>query len=171
MRPLQTFLQEGDSEELLIGQVTYGEAEPNAPTYNLRGKPFRMLDQAGAVANKEYDFKANLLLSERRFAKHYKSTIDWLTDVPFEHETYNGSSTYDALNRVVEQLSPDKSKIRREYAKDGKLNRVLANLRGELEDGQPKWTPFVDDIRRNPQGNRTLIAYGNGIKSIYEYDP
>jgi hypothetical protein len=81
-----------------------------------------------------------------------------LTDVPFEHETYSGSSTYDALNRVVEQLSPDKSKIRREYAKDGKLNRVHANLRGVLENGQPKWTPFIDDIRRNPQGNRALIA-------------
>ena len=83
-----------------------------------------MLDQAGVVINKEYDFKANLLLAERRFAKHYKLTIDWSTDVPFENETYSNSSTYDALNRVVEQLSPDKSKIRREYAKDGKLNGV-----------------------------------------------
>jgi RHS repeat-associated protein len=171
LRPLQTFMQEGGNPELLIGQITYGEQQPDASAHNLRGKPVRMLDPAGIVVNKEYDFKGNLLRAERRFATEYKSTIDWANDVPLEKETYTNSSTYDALSRVVEQITPDESIIRREFAKDGMLSRVYANLRGELEDGQLKWTPFVDQIQRNPQGKRALIAYGNGTKSTYEYDP
>jgi len=71
MRPTQTLLREGDCPELLVGQITYGEVEPDASTHNLRGKPLRVFDQAGVVINKEYDFKANLLRVERRLAMEY----------------------------------------------------------------------------------------------------
>jgi hypothetical protein len=44
MRPTQTLLREGDCPELLVGQITYGEAEPHASASNLRGKAFRVFD-------------------------------------------------------------------------------------------------------------------------------
>jgi RHS repeat-associated protein len=170
LRPTQTFLQEGDGKELLVGQVMYGEAEPHASANNLRGKAFSLFDQAGKVVNRKYDFKGNLLQVERRLIEEYKSTIDWSTTVPLEEAAYTNDTTYDALNRVVEHTSPDKSKVRREFARDGLLSRVYANLHGEHKHGQPKWTPFITGIQRNPQGMRTLISYGNSTHTTYEYD-
>src|SRR4029453_639503 len=32
-------------------------------------------------------------------------------------------------------------------------------------------TPFVTDIDYDAKGQRTLIAYGNGVRTTYEYDP
>jgi RHS repeat-associated protein len=170
LRPTQTFFREGEDKELLVGQVTYGETESHASTNNLRGKAFSLFDQAGRVINRKYDFKGNLLQVERRLIKEYKSTIDWSTSIHLEKTAYTNNTTYDALNRVVEQISPDKSIVRREFARDGFLSRVYANLHGEQIDGQPKWTPFVTEIQRNPQGMRTLISYGNRTKTTYEYD-
>ena len=40
------------------------------------------------------------------------------------------------------------------------------NLRGAAAS-----TPFVTDIDYNAKGQRTLIDYGNGVRTTYEYDP
>ena len=40
------------------------------------------------------------------------------------------------------------------------------NLRGAAAA-----TPFVTDIDYDAKGQRTLIDYGNGVRTTYEYDP
>ena len=40
-----------------------------------------------------------------------------------------------------------------------------ANLRGAAVA-----TPFVTDIDYDAKGQRTLIDYGNGVRTTYEYD-
>src|SRR5262249_12457007 len=64
-RPGDSLLREGAGPEVVIGRTIYGEKQPNSETNNLRGKVFQVCDQAGIVTSGKYDFKGNLLRSQR----------------------------------------------------------------------------------------------------------
>jgi RHS repeat-associated protein len=170
-RPTDSFLREGAGIELLVGRTVYGENRPNAEQNNLRGKVVELFDQACVVTSDEYDFKGNLLRNHRQLAKAYKTTLDWSTIVPLETDTYTSRTRYDALNRPVTRTEPDNSVIRHGYNEANLLERVDANLRGEQQNGQPVWTPFVTNIDYDAKGQRRLIDYGNGVRTTYDYDP
>jgi len=170
-RPICVYLREEDRPESLVGRTIYGEGQPDAESSNLRGKVFEHYDQAGVVTSHEYDFKSNLLHSQRRLAQDYKTTLDWSTAVALEEKTYVARTRYDALNRPKEQTTPDNSVIRSRYNEANLLERVDANLRAARVDDQPVWTPFINDIDYNAKGQRTFIEYGNGVKTSYKYDP
>jgi RHS repeat-associated protein len=180
-RPTDFFLREGVGAELLVGRNVYGETRPNPEAGNLRGKVAQVFDQAGVVTSDDYDFKGNLSSIRYRLAElvdpqgaripAYKTTLDWSGAVQLEVDIYTSRTRYDALNRPTELISPDNSVIRPGYNEANLLERVDANLRGALENGQPVWTPFVTDIDYNARGQRVLIDYGNGVRTTYEYDP
>ena len=170
-RPLQVFLQEGGATELLVGRTVYGETRPNPEAKNQRGKVVQLFDQAGAVTSDDYDFKGNLLSSQRQLAPEYKTNLDWSGVVPLEADSYTSSSRFDALNRPTELTTPhtpamQPSVIRPGYNEANLLERVEANLRGAADA-----TPFVTDIDYDAKGQRTLIDYGNGVRTTYSYDP
>ncbi len=165
-RPTESFLREGDGPELLVGRTVYGEARPNPETNNLRGKVVKLFDQAGVVTSDDYDFKGNPLHGQRQLVREYKTTLDWSAAVPLEAPTYISHTIYDALNRPTELTAPDNSVIRPTYNEANLLERVEANLRGTAVA-----TPFVTDIDYDAKGQRTLIEYGNGVMTTYEYDP
>ncbi|HEX4966044.1 MAG TPA: RHS repeat-associated core domain-containing protein, partial [Thermoanaerobaculia bacterium] len=165
-RPTGSFLREGAGPELLVGQTAYGESRPHPEATNLRGKVFQLLDQAGVVASDDYDFKGNLLRSERQLAQEYKATLDWSASVPLEEATYTSRTIYDALNRPIELTTPDNSVIRPSYNEANLLERVEANLRGAAVA-----TPFVTKIDYDAKGQRTRIDYANGVRTRYTYDP
>jgi RHS repeat-associated protein len=170
-RPTDSFLREGAGAEALVGRVVYGESQPDPEANNLRGKTFQLFDQAGAVTSDQYDFKGNLLRSQRQLAQAYKSTLDWSAAVPLDADTYSHATRYDALNRPTELTSPDNSVIRHTYNEASLLDRVDTNLRGKQNNGQPVWTPFVTRIDYDAKGQRESIAYGNGARTAYTYDP
>ena len=85
--------------------------------------------------------------------------------MPLEEQTYTSSTTYDALNRPVTLTSSDNSIIRPVYNEANLLERLEGNLRGEAND-----TTFVSNIDYNAKGQRTLIEYGNGAHTRYDYD-
>jgi RHS repeat-associated protein len=170
-RPTDSFLREGAGAELLVGRVVYGEAQPDPERNNLRGKTVQLFDQAGVVTNDSYDFKGNLLRTRRQVAHAYKTTLDWSHAVSLQADTHTSSMCYDALNRPTELTSPDNGVIRHRYNEANLLERVDANLRGAQENGEPVWTPFVTDIDYDAKGQRESIAYGNGARTTYSYDP
>jgi RHS repeat-associated protein len=165
-RPVESYLREGTGPELRIGQMVYGESRTNPEAHNLRGKIVEVSDQAGVVTTDEYDFKSNLLQSQRQLAQEYKKTLDWSAAVPLETATYASRTRYDALNRPTEITMPDNSVIRHTYNEANLLERVEANLRGAATA-----TPFVTDIDYDAKGQRTLIDHGNGVRTTYQYDP
>ena len=77
-----------------------------------------------------YDFKGNLLRSQRQLAREYKATLDWSTAVPLEPEIFTSSTRYDALNRPTEQIAPDNSVYRPTFNEANLLDKVDVNLRG-----------------------------------------
>jgi len=165
-RPTDSFLSESGGAEMVVGRGTYGESRPNPEATNLRGKVIEFLDQAGVATSDLYDFKGNLLRSQRQLALDYKAALDWSGAVPLEPETYISRTRYDALNRPIQLTSPDNSVIRPDYNEANLLERIDANLRGEAAT-----TTFVNDIDYDAKGQRTLIEYGNGVTTEYTHDP
>jgi len=165
-RPIEVHLREANGPELLVQRTVYGEVQPNPEGNNLRTKVYQAFDGAGVVTSDAYDFKGNLLRSRRQLAIDYKSTLDWSVTVALEGESYTTLMTYDALNRPVTLTTPDNSVIRDTYNEANALERIEGNLRGSVTV-----TSFVTNIDYDAKGQRTLIEYGNGVRTQYEYDP
>lgn len=164
-RPVASRLREGAGSELMVGRTVYGESQPNPEANNLRGKVVRIFDQAGIVTTDAYDFKGNLLRSQRQLAREYKTALNWGVSPELEQETFTGRTTYDALNRPLAATSPDGSVYRLTFNESNLLEKIDVNLRGATPT-----TPFVTDIDYDAKGQRTRIDYGNGVTTTYEYD-
>jgi RHS repeat-associated protein len=170
-RPTDSFMQEGTEPARLIGHTVYGETLPNPAAKNLRGKAIQLFDQAGVVTSDDYDFKGNLRSGQRQLAQEYKTILDWATNPPLEDDIFTSRTSYDALNRPTELTAPHTTSmqsnvIRPIFNEANLLERVEANLRGAAVA-----TPFVTDIDYDAKGQRTLIDYGNGVRTTYDYDP
>jgi RHS repeat-associated protein len=182
-RPTDSFLSEGGGAELPVGRSTYGESRSNPEASNLRGKVIELRDQAGVVTIDAYDFKGNLLHSQRRLAQSYKTALDWSGAVPLELETYASRTRYDALNRPTQLIAPHSDQagttvnvIQPIYNEANLLEQVHTWLNRSVEpagwlDPATANLHAVTDIDYDAKGQRTLIDYGNGVRTTYTYDP
>jgi RHS repeat-associated protein len=119
----------------------------------------------------EYDFKGNTRESKRDLFRNYRETVDWNSNPVVDGDSFTSSTEYDALNRTMSAVTPDKSIYRPAFNRANLLDKVDVCLRGESDDGgQLKWTSFVTNINYNAKGQRELIEYQNGAKTVYEYD-
>ena len=146
-------------------RLIYGESQPTPEANNLRGQVAQLFDCGGVITHERYDFKGNLLRETRRLAAQYRQTLDHSATVALEPAEYSRSSAYDALNRPLRLTTPDGSVLRPSYNEANLLERVEGNLRGSST-----LTVFVSDIDYDEKGQRTRIAYGNGVKTTYRYD-
>ena len=161
-RPTDLYVAK-DGVEYLVERTVYGEEQGDAN--NLRTRVYRQYDQTGVVTNRAYDFKGNLIQSERRLAVEYKETVDWNGEVQLEEEIFETFTDYDALNRAIKITTPDGSITYPGYNEANLLEKVEVRLRGEEEK-----KVFVKNINYNAKGQRELIEYGNGAVTLYEYD-
>ena len=181
-RSTDSFLREGDGTEALVGRSVYGEGRPNPETSNLRGKVVELLDQAGVVTSEAYDFKGNLLSSQRRLAQDYNTTLDWSAPVPLEAENYVSRTLYDALNRPIQAIAPHSDQagatvnvIERIYNEANLHEQVHGWLNQNAEpagwlDPSTANLHAVTNIDYNAKGQRERIEYGNGASTTYDYD-
>ncbi|MCY0993949.1 RHS repeat-associated core domain-containing protein [Nannocystis sp. ILAH1] len=180
-RPTHAYLKHAADPEVLQQRIVYGESlGVSADDTNHLGQVYRVYDSAGVLTSLAYDFKGNLLATERGLAEAYKTTPDWIdlateTDPALIHaaaapllegETFTTSWTYDALSRVRTQTTPDASVTTQTFGLGGMLQSVAVNVRGALTA-----TDIVTNIDYNARGQRLLIEYGNGSSTDYEYDP
>ncbi len=179
-RPEYLYLKHADEPEILVERTIYGKVHPDAVQLNLRGNIFQYYDSAGVITNEQLDFKGNLLQGNRRLAKVYTEILNWepidglvqlneiteAADPLLEQEIFANSTSYDALNRPISIVTPDNSEAKPIYNEANLLEEIKIRLRGEIE-----WVLFVKDINYNARGQRELIEYQNGTKTIYEYDP
>ncbi len=182
-RPIASYMGEGTGAELLVEQTVYGETRPDPEANNLRGQVLELFDQAGLVTSDDYDFKGNLLSSRRQLAEAYKTTLDWSAEVTLEAVTYTSCTRYDALNRPIQLIAPHSDQpgtninvIQPGYNEANLLEQVSAWLNRSAEptdllDPATANLNAVTDIDYDAKGQRTLIDYGSGVRTTYEYDP
>jgi RHS repeat-associated protein len=166
-------------EDIVYGDdLATGFSEDETKNRNLLGKPYRHRDEAGQLTFEQYDFKGNLLENTRQViaddalltaldtttgpAKIF--VVDWRNAPALEGE-YRTSTTYDALNRIKTVTYPQDVDGQR------KILRPRYNRAGALESVALGSDIYVDQIAYNAKGQRTLIAYGNGVMTRYAYDP
>ncbi|MFO0553356.1 MAG: toxin TcdB middle/C-terminal domain-containing protein [Polyangiaceae bacterium] len=180
-RTTHLWLKVGTADEVLLQRFAYGDdAGLTSPADdNLRGRLIRTFDGAGVVRATSFDFKGNLLASERQLATTYDATVDWsalATDTTvtaleshaassLETEVFTETRAYDALNRPTSVITPDSSEVLPTYNEAGLLESVAVKVRGATTA-----TGVVTGIDYDAQGRRTEIAYANGTSTAYEYD-
>jgi RHS repeat-associated protein len=178
-RPESISVQGGDGTSFLdhvLERFIYGEGQPNEYEKNLRGQVFEHYDTAGKIKYLFYDFKGNLLETNRRFIDDYKNVPDWIpanlnNNSVFDTDltTYTSKIEYDALNREIKTIAPDASETKPIFNEAGLLEQVRVTQTGILEK------LFVKNIDYDAKGQRERIVYGNNngnnlATTTYEYD-
>jgi hypothetical protein len=105
-RPTGLFVSGNNVTEFLAEETVYGESQPNPELANLRSKPYQVRDGAGMATNHGYDFKGNLLKSDRQLLQNYQEQVNWRQAPPLEQERFTSHTRYDALNRPVQLIAP-----------------------------------------------------------------
>jgi RHS repeat-associated protein len=165
-RATGSFLRPGVGNELLVMRTVYGESDPNPEPDNKRAKAIQVFDQAGVISNTAFDFKGNLLRTQRQLAQEYRTALNWSAAVPLEAEVFTNETAYDALNRPTTEILPDNTAIRHHYNQANLLESIDANLQGEIDI-----TTIVTSIDYDAKGQRKQIVHGNGVRTTYAYDP
>jgi YD repeat-containing protein len=193
-RPILLWARDGANQPLTLREKrVYGD-DPNLRLSsheiaegNLLGKLYQHYDEAGLLTfaafdlgdnlTAAYDFKDNLLEKKREViadsailsalnsgtGSANTFVVNWDSPPALEGK-YETSTTYDALNRIKSM----------QYPKDVDGNRKTLtptyNRAGVLESVKLDGETYVARIAYNAKGQRTLIAYGNGVMTRYAYD-
>lgn len=188
-----THLWARDNATLPITQrqkLTYGDTlsmpETDKKSLNLLGQLYQHYDEAGLVQVDGYDFKGNPLNSSRQLIKTSVLTdiisqptfqqfqVDWermQREEVLDIKKYETHTHYDALNRPIKIVYPEDVKGERKtvtpsYNRAGALESI--NLYDPGPGGLKKIG--VQHIAYNAKGQRSLIAYHNGLMTRYAYD-
>ncbi|HEX8262816.1 MAG TPA: SpvB/TcaC N-terminal domain-containing protein, partial [Allosphingosinicella sp.] len=149
--------------ERLRERHVYGTAADVAA--NANGRLIRVSDGAGTVATPRYDFKGNLLETERRFLADPRLVPDWSAPPALDPAAHVTLTRYDALNRLVELTAPDGSVETYGYNETNLVETVEVAVAGGAV------VPYVANIDYDAKGQRRLIVYGNGVETDYDHDP
>lgn len=170
-RLVATYIHESGSSEILVTRTIYGDTIPDGAAHNLREGVYQVPDQAGTTTTIDCDFKGNISTSEVQFTVEYKKIIDWSQEVELQPDKRTTHTTFDALNRAIDAVTPEKTITRHQYNQAGMLQKVYMNLHGEQPVDQPvSWTVTVADTDYNARSQMTSIIRGNGVQTLHEYD-
>jgi RHS repeat-associated protein len=171
-REITTTVEDEAGKVITVNRTEYGEIVADADFNNLRGKVYRIYDQAGITTIKNYDSDGNILVSNRQLVTEYKATVDWSVNLPpgLEVDIYVTSSKYDALGKVISTTLPDKTTIKNTFNSTGLVSEVKANLHGRMENDVPVWTPVLKDVEYDAAGRRLSTSSGNDARTINSYD-
>ena len=169
------------AEKMVYGEEKGDQTDPNdlPEKTNHRGKVWKIYDGAGLVENLNYDFRGNLTSSRRTLLAAAKLKVQWAVHgqpgtghfdpaqaaqkLDAAHP-YTMRTAFDALGRVVENEAPDGSIQKNGFDEAGGLNTV--------EVVRPAATQsFVEAVHYDARGRRQRIHYGNGVRTVYTYDP
>ena len=189
-RPTRTWARDAAADTVTLREsIAYGDSadagiagDPSAA--NLKGKVFRQRDEAGVLTYPAYDFKGNALEKVRQVVNDdallaafnpapagwvvHTLRIDWdspATPGSIDPVEYRISSAYDALNRLTQMQYPmDVNGTRRVLTPT--FNRAGALDRVTLDE-----QVYIDRIAYDAKGQRTLVAFGNGLMTRIAHDP
>ncbi len=154
----------------IVEQVTYGDNPeiPQAKLKNARGRAIRRRDDAGLLLFERYNMDGQAIDVRRSLRTSYKGTVDWITPeaVPVAGAEHRSQTKLDAFGRVAEQQLPDGTTREYVYARLGHVSEV----RLTTADGVLDRKVIASDIQTNARGQRTQLAFGNGVETSYEYD-
>lgn len=199
-RPSRLWARDDANADVTLRQrMEYGDSGvPNQPdreemrAHNLLGQLNRHHDEAGLTTVERLDFKGNTTEKTRSVIadapilaaiNHGQANgwnikpfvVDWQPENGQEFAdreaelldatAYQTTASFDALNRMKRlHLPEDAEGSRREW-------RPRYNRAGGLDQVWLDEALYVERIAYDAKGQRSLIAYGNGVMTRYAYDP
>lgn len=176
-RPTGHFHLSPTGHEIQFEKVVYGdEYGMNVPAeHNARGMIYQQYDQSGVVTM-QYDFKGNVVATERQLAQEYKLDIDWSSRTPpaLESERFINTTSFDALNRPTE-LSVGGSRTRNNYNSMSLISSIETLSLSpppivHIPTPPPSWVPVITSTEYDAMGRKTCISYGNNTRTDFTYD-
>ena len=182
---------------ILAEKTIYGDSKQGGPASpeltNSRGRIYQVFDAAGLVTNfgvnpvsnqnEAFDFQGNLIRSRRQLLADYKNPADWTQNPALGTETFTTATRFDCLNRVTQQIAPysdgagAKLNIAQPTYNEANLLQATdiwlqqgAEPGGLLASAGASFHSVVN-IDYDEKGRRTVIDYGNGASTTYQYDP
>jgi RHS repeat-associated protein len=197
-RPTLTWARDAAGEPTTLRErFLYGDDPSRASTAaaaNLLGRLVTHHDEAGREQARALDFKGNITESERTLLSDEFLVSDleaqsgpaWTPHVPrvdwsappanlLETTSFVIRAAYDAIGRVKWSTFPDcangeRYRLLPRYDAAGPLAAV--DIQGPLDAaGNGPQSTYIERIVHNSKGQRTLIAYGNGVMTRSAHDP
>ena len=132
----------------------YGNVgDADAVNSNALGRLFKQYDATG-VQTYSYDNTGNLQSNLRSVAVAGRNSYWFYTQ-------WN----YDSFGRIRTIVYPDGERVNYGYNEGGDLERVDRNI-----SSQSSSVKLVNEIKYNDYGERISILYGNGTRTLYDYD-
>jgi RHS repeat-associated protein len=158
----------------IFDKVFYGDATPNAIADNLKGQVIKHYDTGGKISSPKYNFKGQPKFTTRRLFKDYKAVVNWEDDnnldVNLETQEFTFTTETDALGRITKQTAPDNSIITPIYNESGLLYGESVNHFNLITNTYEGNKEYIKNINYNEKRLRNFIKYGNGVKTVFEYD-
>ena len=148
----------------VVETFIYGESQPNAKDYNLRGKLYQLRDQSGVVTNSKYNLQGNILETSRQLTKNYQDYVNWDDSVELEEEIYTNQFTFNAIQQLIAETTPDGSVKTNNY----NLLGLLEEVKVTLPDGTLQ--SIINHIEYDAKGQRVAVSYDNGVNTTYTYE-
>lgn len=133
---------------------------------NLVGELYQLNDLSGIVKNAAYSLQKEILEVSRQMTRIYDQPINWNpgSKPELEPEIYVSKSTYNAVKQLMVETLPDGSLITNAYNPTGQLQSIQLQKNGEAKQS------VITDMTYNPNGQKTIVQYGNGVRTVYDYD-
>ena len=196
-RPIRLWARDHAGQQPSLRQhLIYGDSEDaglsrdEAQARNLLGQLVAHYDEAGRIVVDACDFKGNVLEKTREVVSDAAILaamqpaspagpegfrVDWQPGAGESLEEraallldsfrYTTTTAFDAMNRITQMLGP-------QQVGGGRAEFVPRyNRAGSLESLSVDGDRYVDRVAYNAKGQRTFIAYGNGVMARYAYDP
>jgi RHS repeat-associated protein len=187
-RPTRTWARDGAGAALALREsLEYGDGgDPAQPPVmraqqqaaNRLGRLHRHFDEAGLLTIERYDFKGGIAEKSRRVLSDAQmltgAPVDWEPPPATTQEAhvaallapedYVTSQRQDALGRLARLTYPrDVTGARKEL-------RPRHNRAGGLEAMELDGQPIVARIAYDARGQRSVVAYGNGLVTVLTHD-
>ena len=127
---------------------------------------YQVYDGAGIVTSEVYDFKGNLLESQRELLPDYKQAVDWLQNPAANDGSLHQPHHLRRAEPPVTATSPDGSVYRPTFNEANLLDKVDVNLRGAAAA-----TAFRHEHRLRRQRPAHTDRLRQRREPPYEYDP
>ena len=187
-RPVEQWLTINDVAHLVarFEYIDTDDGVPDAKARNLCGITHRKFDPSGLTQTERVEFKGGVGELQRRLAKDYKSAIvDWSEspEEKLEAETFVRITEYDALSRtrrlynwhrgVGSRVAVYESRFtaRGLLASQDLVLRANKTADGYTEGAGSRRTRVIRDVTYAANGHRQHVAFGNGTRVRYHYDP
>ena len=153
--------------------IVYGESQANAAQRNLNGRVYQNYDPAGLVTNTSYGLAGAVTASTRQVRPDYQKEANWTAQAISAiagEPAFASRFTYDALGRVVQEVTPDQTVTTRRLNLAGQVVGTQAALKGAGANDPVVNQTIVDTITYDAKGQRTTLRLGNGVVTNYSYE-